>query len=85
VPVRARPKSKEEESDREVDVNALINKGGTASANETEKKAATPVLIRIPAELLDRVDQALSGRPFKIPRNTWVLEAIIEKLEKEEP
>ena len=68
-----------------VDVAALISKGGTAASNPDEPvpKTATPVLMRVPAPLLERIDHLLSARPVKIPRHTWILEAIVEKLEME--
>jgi hypothetical protein len=68
-----------------VDVEALISKGGTTagSSTEEEKKAATPVLLRVPTDLLDRVDRRLSARAVKIPRHTWILEAIVEQLARE--
>jgi hypothetical protein len=69
----------------QVDVEALISTGGTTagSPTEEEKKAATPVLLRVPTDLLDRVDRRLSMRAVKIPRHTWILEAILEQLERE--
>ena len=82
MPVRARPKAQEETT---VDVEALIRKGGTGteSPGEEEKKATTPVLIRVPTHLLERVDQALSARSVKVPRHTWILEAVVEKLDRD--
>ena len=66
-------------------MDALIKKGGTAgpSSHEETKKGATPVLVRVPGDLLEKVYQALSERRVKIPRHTWLLEAIVEKLERE--
>ena len=40
--------------------------------------------IRVPVELRDQIDSALSMRPIKIPRNTWVLEAVLEKLARDQ-
>jgi hypothetical protein len=34
--------------------------------------------------LFSLIDQARSRRPGKISRNTWILEAITEKLKKEQ-
>ncbi len=72
-----------------VDVDALINKGGsvasagasTASATPSDKPV--PVVLRVPAEVLDRVDRSVEARAVKVPRHTWLMEAIIEKLARE--
>lgn len=38
--------------------------------------------LRLSGELLMAVDDARSKRPGKISRNTWITEAILEKLER---
>jgi len=64
-----------------VDIDALISKGGSAPKQQRESET-TPVIIRLPSELLAAVDAAVAGRPIRIPRHTWILEAIHEKLSK---
>jgi hypothetical protein len=58
-----------------VDVDALINKGGSSPA---------PVVLRMPPDVLARIDRAVEARRVKVPRHTWLMEAIMEKLEWEE-
>jgi hypothetical protein len=41
------------------------------------------VPVRIEMALLVRIDRAVQAQPIKIPRNTWVLQAILEKLERD--
>ena len=41
------------------------------------------VPVRIDTTLLTRIDQAVQAQPIKIPRNTWMLQAILEKLERD--
>lgn len=94
----------------EVDVDALIRKGGSVAQSEkpekteTVKKEASLKLIetekiaeqkatldkqeirvnlRMPADMLEQVDKAVKARPLKIPRHTWLLEAVMEKLVRE--
>ncbi len=43
------------------------------------------VSLRIPADILERVDAAVQNRRIRIPRHTWLLEALVEKLEREAP
>lgn len=69
-----------------VDVDALINKGGSVAGNgkgQPKEKGTTPVIVRVPDQLLEKVDTAVQARPIKTPRHTWLLEAIIEKLDRE--
>lgn len=69
-----------------VDVEALINKGGSVGGNhkgQGKEKGTSPVVLRVPDDILERVDTAVQARSIKTPRHTWLLEAIVEKLEKE--
>jgi hypothetical protein len=68
--------------------DASAKKGGGA---RQAGRAATgakpePVVLRIPKEVLDRVDRSVEARRAKnpIPRSTWLLEAVNEKLDREE-
>lgn len=71
----------------EAEIATLIGKGGSAPARtETtpaEKPKVTPVALRVPTELIDRLDASLERRTVRIPRHTWILEAIAEKLARE--
>ena len=66
-----------------VDVDALINKGGSQPTSGSSDDASIAVVLRIPANILKRVDAAVKARPIRTPRHTWLLEAIHEKLESE--
>lgn len=74
-----------------VDVEALILRGGSVAAEAAQAgkpaREAKPaaVVLRIPPDLLDGIEQARRTRPVKIPRHTWLLEAIVEKLQREAP
>jgi hypothetical protein len=70
-----------------VDVEALINKGGSIARHEearSTKSKETPVVVRIPSDLLDRIDALVGTRQLKTPRHTWLLEALLEKANREE-
>lgn len=67
-----------------VDIDALINKGGSV-AGEARPTAPSSVILRLPADIIGRVDQAVKARRIKTPRHTWLLEAVVEKLERELP
>lgn len=68
-----------------VDVEALINKGGSVAttAKPEAEDVPVPITLRIPAQLLTKIDATLTSRPIKKPRHTWLLEAIVEKLSRE--
>ena len=84
--ISKKPKAKAETS--EAEVQALISKGGSPASSSQGKKFGkkdiVPVTLRLPAELTRRIEMVLQKRAFKIPRHTWLLEAVIEKLEREE-
>ena len=69
-----------------VDIEALIHKGGSVAGQgaSASKAKVAPVILRIPSQMLDRVDAAVQARAVPTPRTTWILEAIVEKLEREE-
>jgi hypothetical protein len=64
-------------------MEAFINRGMQA---QTVSRPGKPikVLLSIPADLGIRIEAAMAKRKIRIPRNTWLLEAIVDKLEKEE-
>lgn len=80
-----------------VDVDALINRGGTASeppvptstAPQTVErpverpKGKVNFILRCPADVANRIDEAIEARAVRIPRNTWIIEAIVERLSRE--
>ena len=66
-----------------VDVEALINKGGSVARAGAEPAKTAPVVLRLPPDVLTRIDRAVEARRVKVPRHTWLMEAVIEKLERE--
>jgi hypothetical protein len=74
-----------------VDIDALINKGGSVGAGqtpptlETASRAAetATVNLRMPVALVEQIDDALKSHPIRKPRHTWLLEAVVEKLNRE--
>ncbi len=69
-------------------VMELIGKGGsiatnTATAGKGAKREIVQVFFRAPAEIMARADQAAQARTLPTTRQNWLLEAILEKLERE--
>ena len=70
----------------EAEIDALIHKGLSAPADHVplpSNDEDRQVVLRLPVSLLSRVDRAVKQRPMKTPRHRWLLEAILEKLERE--
>lgn len=44
--------------------------------------ARVPVTVRLPEEVVKRIDADLDQRDIPLSRNNWLLEAAIEKLKK---
>ena len=83
------PLTVQKPEDLDLRTEAFINKGMQARQDDTLKpiEAAKPtkVLLTIPADSHARIEAVLAERRVRIPRHTWLLEAIVEKLEREEP
>lgn len=87
-PRAAAPAPSPTASEREIE--ALIHKGGSIAQTTSPeslpsrtRSETAKVILRLPAEMLARVDTLVEARSPKIPRHTWLLEAIVEKLERE--
>lgn len=80
--------SSEKQNLKEKEIENLIQKGGSIAdpANSPEVKDDPPknVQLRLLGSWLDRIDTLRNQRTVKTPRHTWFLEAISEKLEREE-
>jgi len=66
-------------------IQALINKGGSVAIREEEAAAGLCRLqLRLDAGLISRVDAVRKNRLVAPSRHAWLLEAIHEKLQREE-
>lgn len=68
-------------------IETLINKGGGVTAprpaRASGKRKTGKVLLRMPDDLLARVDDVVGARPLPITRHAWLLEAVFEKVQRE--
>jgi hypothetical protein len=82
--ISRKPKPSSGAAGKHVDVNALINKGGSVGGkNGGQERDPVPVILRVPEDILEKVDASVQARRIKTPRHTWLLEAVLEKLERE--
>ena len=76
--VARRPKRQPQASD-ETQIAALIDKGGTAVGHTAQAPTQNlAVALRIPGPLAERLARALEDNMTRMPRHTWILEAIVE-------
>ena len=92
--VSRRPTMDGQAGNKEVDIASLVREGGSSAATEAErkamakrkrqeKKASEPVVnVRIPVDLLKEVDRLRSARAGKVSRNTWIVMAIEDQVER---
>ncbi|MBN8828925.1 MAG: hypothetical protein J0H68_09480 [Sphingobacteriia bacterium] len=67
-------------------IQTLINQGGSVASEKAQKplkKKNNKVLLTVDWELLNRVDECVSKRVINKARTNYILEAIVEKLERE--
>ena len=70
---------------RPQDIDAVINRGGTSSGSQEENQEKERIFnLRVPESLVRQVDALRKRRTGKISRNTWILEAIADKVEREQ-
>ena len=67
-------------------VMELIGKGGSIATNgagKGAKREIVQVFFRAPADIMEKADAATQARNIPTTRQNWLLEAILEKLERE--
>jgi hypothetical protein len=69
-----------------VDVDKLIRKGGSVAGEKPAEGDTKPQLLqlRLPRSLVGRIDETRESRLVPPSRHAWLLEAIHEKLQREE-
>jgi hypothetical protein len=73
----------------EKEIEAVINKGGsiarTTEPPEEGQGQLSSVLLRLPTDMLARIDASVKRRrPVRISRVSWIIEALQERLERED-
>jgi len=55
----------------------------TVNRNRSQTRRVA-VTIRLPEEVVDKIDSLLAARSVPLSRNNWILEAALEKLARSE-
>lgn len=81
----ARPHALAEHTPDEAMVRAIIERGGSVAGENNATEVGRRLLqLRLPVALISRIDIALRSRTVPPSRHHWILEAIYEKLAREE-
>lgn len=67
-------------------IAAFISKGGSIPNEpppDEEERTEARINFRLPGDMLAEVDAAIRHRRIRISRNTWLLEAVQEKLDRD--
>ena len=85
MPITRRPSANGSASPKEV--NAVIARGGSVPRSNGTKSPGPvgrgpfiAVMLRIPERNLTTVDRIVANRAPAVSRNNWILEAILEKV-----
>lgn len=66
----------------DLDIEKLIEKGGSAPKKEKESADLTRITLTISNDFLENIDSHRKDNAGFISRNTWILQAIKERLSK---
>ena len=61
----------------------LAGTGVSALPGKAQHRKIAQVFFRAPANLIERVERVAKARAIPVTRQTWLLESIMEKLERE--
>ena len=56
----------------------------TPSSSSDRTGTVRVVIVRLPEDMLAEIDALLKQRRVKVSRNTWFLEALVERIQREQ-
>jgi hypothetical protein len=60
----------------------VLGSGMAKELKEADEDVAA-LTVRVPRALVSDIDHDRKARAVRVPRNTWILEAVVEKLDRE--
>jgi hypothetical protein len=60
----------------------MNRKASNGSSKRRPGSARVPLTVRLPEDVVERINQQLDDRDVPLSRNNWFLEAAIEKLRR---
>jgi hypothetical protein len=81
---KPQPKGASTEEPSETAIRAFIERGGSVPSSEDASERTKLVQLRLAPELITRIDRVRQAQRVPPSRHHWLLESILEKLEREE-
>jgi hypothetical protein len=60
----------------------MNRKASNGSTRRRQASSRVPVTVRLPEDLVERINRQLDDRDVPLSRNNWFLEAALEKLRR---
>jgi hypothetical protein len=79
--ITEKPKKAHRSLDAETRAKEIINRGMASAGGGGDREK--PVTFRLTEDVIERIDNARKARKIKTSKQTWFMEAILEKLEQE--
>jgi hypothetical protein len=86
MPVTRKPQQKDVATGApsETAIRAFIERGGSVPGEEADEARTKLVQLRLSPQLIARIDRVRDAQRVPPSRHHWILEALHEKLEREE-
>lgn len=81
--ISRKPKIENPVTSSEAAIKAIIEKGGSV-AKEKNDTGRKNLQLRLESDLIEQIDEVREKRTVPPSRHTWILEAIHEKLQKDD-
>lgn len=81
---KPQPKDTAPGAPSETAIRAFIERGGSVVSEAADEERSKLVQLRLPPQLIARIDSVRQAARVPPSRHHWLLEAILEKLEQEE-
>jgi hypothetical protein len=84
--VKRRPKDEEVRqvpAEDDAAFQAYVHKGGSAARSQPDARKEVRFTLTVPGPMCQELDRIRESRPLKTSRHQWVLEAILEKMQRE--
>ena len=84
MPVTRKPTQQAPGEPSETAIRAFIERGGSVPSDTADEARSKLVQLRLSPQLIARIDRVRQAARVPPSRHHWLLEAILEKLEREE-
>lgn len=68
----------------EADILKVIERGGAVASEAASSNETKSFTLRVNGSVLDQVDAAVARHPVIKSRNTWIVNALVEQLKREQ-